>query len=84
MVGEVLNEVDIHKSSFIQPDLLAFPIHPDGPPTNNKIIPKINPGKTNMGGTTTPNAPTAYKTLFIFSIFILLTRRKATEALYIG
>ena len=51
-----------YKSSFIQPDLLAPPIHSNGPPTI-KLFRKLTLGKTNIDGTTTPDAPTAYKTV---------------------
>ena len=51
-----------YKTSFIHPDLLASPIHPNGPPTI-KLFRKLTLGKTNIGGTTTPDAPTAYKTV---------------------
>ena len=42
--------------------MLAPPIHPNGPPTI-KLFRKLTLGKTNINGTTTPNAPTAYKTV---------------------
>ena len=51
-----------YKFSFIQPDLLTSPIHSNGPPTI-KLFRKLTLGKTNIGGTTTPDAPTAYKTM---------------------
>ena len=51
-----------YKYSFIQPDLLAPPIHSNGPQTM-KLFRKLTLGKTNIGGTTTPDAPTAYKTV---------------------
>ena len=60
-MNKVLNEVDIlYKSSFIHPDLLAPPLHPNGPSTI-KLFRKLSLGKINIGGTTTPDAPTAYK-----------------------
>ena len=51
-----------YKSLFIQSDLLAPPIHPNDPPTI-KLFQKLTLGKTNIGGTTTRDAPTAYKTM---------------------
>ena len=51
-----------YKSSFIQPDLLAPPIHPNSTPTI-KLFRKLTLGKTNIGGITTLDAPTAYKTV---------------------
>ena len=50
-----------YKSSFILLDLLAPPIHPNGTPTI-KLFRKFTLGKTNIGGTTTPDAPTENKT----------------------